>query len=55
MVIILTNGSKQLRLDRVERFSEVLKDQFALFGSKLVVTLMTWKLSNVLFLPRVTL
>jgi hypothetical protein len=52
-VMILTNGSKQFRFDGVEIF-EFLKDRFVLCDSKLVVTLITQKLSSVLFLPRVT-
>jgi hypothetical protein len=40
VVIILTNGSKQFRLASVEVF-EVLKDRFALCGSKFVAALIT--------------
>ena len=53
-VLILTSSSKQFRLDRVEVF-EALKDQFAQCGSTVIVTLISQRLSSVLFLPRVTI
>ncbi len=49
-VMFLTSSSETVSLDRVEIF-EVLKDRFVLCRSKVVVRLVTRKLSNVLFLP----
>jgi hypothetical protein len=54
-VIFLTNGSKQFWLDRAEVFDPPLKDRFVLCSSKLVGGSITWKLSSVLFLQRLTL
>jgi len=53
-LISLTSSSQQFRLGKVEVL-EVLKDRFALCGSKVVATVITQKLPSVLFLPRLTL
>jgi hypothetical protein len=46
----LENGS----VGAGSKVSEVLKDRLCLCGTKVVVTLITWKLLSVLFLPRLT-
>jgi hypothetical protein len=52
-VMFLTSSSETVSLDSVEVF-KVLKDRFVPCRSKIVVRLVTRKLSNVLFLPHVT-
>ena len=51
--MFLTSSSETVSLDSVEVF-DVLKDRFVPCRSKIVVRLVTRKLSNVLFLPHVT-
>ena len=53
-VIILTSTSKQFRLDSVEAF-EAFNERSALCHSKAFMSLITQRLSSVLFLPHVTL